>query len=337
LGVPFVQKYSLIRYIMRQRWTGRDRYPLVLMLEPLFRCNLACMGCGKIAYPEEILNRRLSIDDCLCAVDECGAPVVSITGGEPLIHQDLQRIAAGITGRRKFVYLCTNGLLLKSKLQEYRPSPYLTFSVHLDGPREQHDALAGRPGVFDSAVEAITAARRRGFRVTVNCTVYNGSSPDKQADFFDFVTALGVEGITLSAAYHYERARREDLFLKRRDTHQFFRDLFRLGKGRRWPFNHSTLFLDFLAGRQNYHCTPWGNPTRNVFGWQRPCYLRVGEGCASTFRALMDETDWSGCGPERDPKCADCMLHCGYEPTAVQDAVAHPLKALRVWMRSSMS
>lgn len=337
MGVPLIQKYRVARYIVGQRVLGRKRYPLVLMIEALFRCNLTCQGCGKIAYPQEVLNRRLSVDDCLAAVEECGAPIVSITGGEPLLHDEMARIVASFVGRKKFVYLCTNGLLLSSRIQDYTPSAYLTFSVHLDGHREQHDFLAGREGVFDTAVKAITLARERKFRVTVNCTVYDGVMPEVQAGFFDKVTALGVEGITLSPAYHYERAPRGDIFLERRQSHDFFRELFRLGKGRGWKFNHSTLFLDFLAGNQTYQCTPWGNPTRNVLGWQKPCYLRVGEGVAASYASLMEETDWSRCGFGRDPRCANCMLHSGYEPTAVNDAVSHPLKAFFVQLRGPVT
>jgi hopanoid biosynthesis associated radical SAM protein HpnH len=335
MSIPLRQRYRIALYIVLQKMRGRRRYPLVLMLEPLFQCNLACAGCGKIDYPDHILRKRLSVEECLAAVDECGAPVVSIPGGEPLIHKDMPRIVAGIVARKKYVYLCTNALLLKAKLAEYSPSPYLTFSIHLDGLRGRHDASVCREGVFDTAVEAIREARRRGFRVNVNCTLFQGEDPDAVAEFFDFCAGLGVDGITVSPGYDYERAPRQDIFLPRRQSKRLFREILKRGKvrGRRWPLNHSGLFLDFLAGNQDYSCTPWSNPTRNVFGWQRPCYLIADGGYAKSFRALMEETDWEHYGAGRHPACSNCMAHCGYEGTAVDDAVAHPVKALSIFLR----
>jgi hopanoid biosynthesis associated radical SAM protein HpnH len=333
MGVPFVQRFRIARYVINQKLKGRRRYPLVLMLEPLFRCNLACAGCGKIDYPEEILNRRLSVDECLSASDECGAPIVSISGGEPLIHEGMPKIVASLVKRKKFVYLCTNGLLLQTRIKDYAPSLYLTISVHLDGNRERHDALTCRRGVFDSAVEAVKLTSAKGFRVTINFTLYEGMTAQEIADFFDFVMALGVEGITVSPGYGYTRAPQKDIFLRRTQSKELFREIFKLGKGRNWRFNQSILFLDFLAGNQAYKCTPWGNPTRNIFGWQRPCYLLVNEGCATSFKAFMEETEWSRYGIDRNPKCANCMLHSGFEPTAVNDALAHPFKALYVYLR----
>ncbi|MBA2491961.1 MAG: adenosyl-hopene transferase HpnH [Gammaproteobacteria bacterium] len=332
MGVPLRQQYRVARYLLAQRLQRKERYPLVLMLEPLFRCNLACAGCGKIDYPEDILNRRLSVAESLSAVDECGAPMVSIAGGEPLVHKEMPEIVAGIVARKKFVYLCTNALLLEKRLDDYRPSPYLTMSIHLDGNRERHDASVCRDGVFDKATQAIRLALEKGFRVTVNCTLFQGESAHEVAEFFDYATALGVEGITVSPGFSYEHAPQQQVFLQRTGAKQLFRDIFKLGKKRRWAFNHSSLFLDFLAGNQTYHCTPWGNPTRNVFGWQRPCYLLVDEGYAPTFNALMEETDWDRYGTGRNPKCANCMAHCGYEPTAVSDTFTHPLRALQTFM-----
>ena len=335
MGIPFRQQLRIGAYILKQKIRGVRRYPLVLMLEPLFRCNLACAGCGKIDYPEEILNRRLSVEECLAAVDECGAPVVSIPGGEPLIHKDMPRIVRGIVARKKFVYLCTNALLLEKKLGDYEPSPYLAFSVHLDGLRERHDASVCQEGVFDRAVAAIRKALERGFRVNVNCTLFQGESPEEVADFLDFLTELGVEGATIAPGFSYERAPQQDVFLQRSASKRLFREVFRLGRkrGSRWRLSHSALYLDFLAGNQAYQCTPWGNPTRNVFGWQKPCYLLSDDGYAPSFQALMQETDWDAWGVGRNPKCANCMAHCGFEPTAVNDAVSHPLKALRVSLR----
>ncbi len=333
MTVPLIQQVRVGAYIMKQRMRGIERYPLVLMLEPLFRCNLACPGCGKIDYEDQVLNQRLSVDECLAAVDECGAPIVSIPGGEPLIHKDIKPIVDGITGRKKFVYLCTNGLLLQKKLDQFSPTPYLTFSVHLDGMKEHHDKAVDQDGTFDQAVAAIHEARRRGFRVNVNCTLFDQMNADEAAAFFDFcMNDLGVEGITISPGYAYERAPDQENFLNRRKTKQLFRDLLGRPNAKGWKFSQSTLFMDFLAGNQTYHCTPWGNPTRNIFGWQRPCYL-LSEGYAPTFRALMDETDWQSYGTGNYEKCANCMVHCGYEATAVADTVAHPLKALKVFLK----
>ncbi|MGD8809100.1 MAG: adenosyl-hopene transferase HpnH [Gammaproteobacteria bacterium] len=333
MAVPLRQGLKVGWYIVKQQLSGNKRYPLVLMLEPLFRCNLACAGCGKIDYPDPILNRRLSVEECLEAVDECGAPVVSIPGGEPLLHKEIVEIVEGIVARGKFVYLCTNAMLLEKRLHLFKPSPYLTFSVHLDGLKEEHDKAVCQDGVFDRAVKAIRAARAAGFRVNVNCTLFDNASPEATARYFDFVTnELDVEGVTVSPGYAYERAPDQTHFLSRRKTKDLFRAVFRLGKGKKWRFSQSTMFLDFLAGNQEYHCTPWGNPTRNIFGWQRPCYL-LGEGYVSSFKQLMEETDWDSYGTGKYEKCANCMVHCGYEPTAVTETVTHPLRALKVWFK----
>jgi hopanoid biosynthesis associated radical SAM protein HpnH len=333
MAVPLRQQIKVGLYILGQRLRRRKRYPLVLMLEPLFRCNLACAGCGKIDYPDEILDQRISVEDALGAAEECGAPIVSIAGGEPLIHKEMPQIVAGLVERRRFVYLCTNALLLRKRMKDYQPSPYLTFSVHLDGNRDRHDASVCQDGVYDRAVAAVREALDRGFRVTVNCTLFQGESPEEVAEFFDDMMALGVEGVTVAPGFSYERAPRQDVFLQRRGSFQLFRDIFRLGQGKRWRLNHSSLYLDFLAGNQPYQCTAWGNPTRNVFGWQRPCYLLVGEGYAPTFQSLIEETEWDRYGVGRNAKCANCTVHCGFEPTAVNDAVGNPLKAFRVWLR----
>ncbi|MAH84726.1 MAG: hopanoid biosynthesis associated radical SAM protein HpnH [Rhodospirillaceae bacterium TMED8] len=333
MSVPIIQQLRVGTYIIKQRLLGINRYPLVLMLEPLFRCNLACPGCGKIDYENNILNKRLSVEECLEAVDECGAPIVSIPGGEPLIHREIRDIVLGITQRKIFVYLCTNGLLLEKKLDKFTPTPYLTFSVHLDGMRKHHDKAVDQEGTFDTAVSAIREAKKRGFRVNVNCTLFDQMSADEAAEFFNFcMNDLGVEGITVSPGYAYERAPNQDHFLNRRKTKQLFRDILSRAEARVWRFSQSTLFMDFLAGNQSYNCTPWGNPTRNIFGWQRPCYL-LSEGYASSFQDLMEETNWEAYGTGNYEKCANCMVHCGYEATAVADMIAHPLKALSVFIR----
>lgn len=318
---------------MRKHLAGQKRYPLALMLEPLFRCNLACAGCGKIDYPDDILNQRLSLRQCLDAVDECNAPVVSIAGGEPLLHKEMPAIVQGIIARRKFVYLCTNALLMEKKLDQYKPSLFFVWSVHLDGDRQMHDRSVCQEGVYERAVAAIRLAKERGFRVNINCTLFNDADPGKVAAFFDTAKTMGIDGITVSPGYAYERAPEQQHFLTRGTTKQLFRDILQIGNGgRKWAFSQSSLFLDFLAGNQTYHCTPWGNPTRTVFGWQRPCYL-LGEGYAKTFRELMEETDWDTYGTGKYEKCANCMVHSGYEATAVMDTLAHPLKACGIALR----
>lgn len=327
MGVPLRQQFTVAKYLLKQKLSGNKKYPLVLMLEPLFRCNLACAGCGKIDYPDEILNRRLSVEECLDAVDECGAPIVSIAGGEPLLHKELPQVVEGIIARGKYVYLCTNALLLKKRIDDYKPSPYLTFSIHLDGNEERHDASVCQQGVFDRAVDAIKLAIARGFRVTINCTLFQGENSSEIAAFLDYCNELGVEGATIAPGFSYEHAPQQDIFIKMRDSKQLFRDVFKLGKGRKWQLNHSSLYLDFLAGNQSYNCTPWGNPTRNVFGWQKPCYLLVDEGYAPSFKSLMEETPWDKYGNSKNPKCANCMAHCGFEASAVEDAMRNPFKA----------
>jgi hopanoid biosynthesis associated radical SAM protein HpnH len=331
VGVSLRQKAAVGSYVLKQRLTGRKRYPLVLMLEPLFRCNLACFGCGKIDYPDAILNKRLSVKECLDAVDECGAPMVAIPGGEPLIHKEIGEIVKGIVARKKFVSLCTNALLLEKKLHLFEPSPYLFFSVHLDGLKEHHDKSVCMEGGFEKAVAAIKAAKAKGFAVNVNCTIFDGHPAEDIAAFLDLTEELGV-GVSISPGYAYERAPDQQHFLNRRKTKELFRNVFALGKGKKWNLTHSDMFLDFLAGNQEFHCTPWGMPTRNVFGWQKPCYL-LGEGYAKTFAELMETTDWDAYGTGRYEKCANCMAHCGYEATATEATVQRPLAALALAWR----
>jgi hopanoid biosynthesis associated radical SAM protein HpnH len=337
MAIPLLQMYRVARYIAGRKLRRDKRYPLVLMLEPLFMCNLACSGCGKIDYPKEVLQKRVSVEDALKAVDECGAPMVSIPGGEPLIHKEMPQIVAGIVARKKFIYLCTNAILLAKHIDEYTPSPYLTFSIHLDGNRERHDESVCQEGVFDKAVAAIKLARSKGFRVTINCTLFSGEDPQDVAEFFDMATGLGVEGITVSPGYSYQHAPRQDVFLGRKASKELFRGIFSRGKHRRggasWSFNQSSLFLDFLAGNQSYQCTPWSNPTYNVFGWQRPCYLLSDEGYADTYQSLIEDTEWDKYGVGKNPRCDNCMAHCGFEGTAVNDAFSHPLKAMWISLR----
>ena len=324
MGVPVSQMYTVASYVLGQRIRGNKHYPLVLMLEPLFRCNLACAGCGKIQYPAHVLKKNLSPEQCFAAVDECGAPMVSIPGGEPLLHPQIKEIVEGLVARKKYIYLCTNALLLKEKLDEFKPSKYLTFSVHMDGQKDHHDFAVCREGTYDIAVEGIREAVKRGFRVTTNTTLFDGADPVSVRNFFDEMMKLGVEGMMLSPGYSYDKAPDQQHFLGKRKTRALFTKILsnrKTGKGG-WRFNQSPLFLEFLMGKRNYSCTPWGMPTYNVFGWQKPCYL-LQDGYADTFQELIDTTSWDSYGTESgNPKCANCMVHSGYEASAVHDTFA---------------
>ena len=318
MAVPVSQMWTVATYVLKQRIRGRKRYPLVLMLEPLFRCNLACAGCGKIQYPAHVLKQNLSPEECFRAVDECGAPMVSIPGGEPLMHPQIAEIVEGLVARKKYIYLCTNALLLKEKIDLFKPSKYLTFSVHMDGEREHHDLSVCREGGFDAALEGVKEAVQRGFRVTTNTTLFDGADPNSVRAFFDQMMDLGVEGMMLSPGYSYEKAPDQKHFLGRARTRRLFRAMLSNRKAK-WVFNQSPLFLEFLMGKRDYPCTPWGMPTFNLFGWQKPCYL-LQDGYADTFEELMQETEWNKYGTESgNPKCANCMVHSGYEASAVHD------------------
>jgi hopanoid biosynthesis associated radical SAM protein HpnH len=310
--------WTVSTYVLRQKLAGRKRYPLVLMLEPLFRCNLACAGCGKIQYPAHILKQDLSPEDCFKAVDECGAPVVSIPGGEPMMHPQIDKIVAGLVARKKYIYLCTNALLLKEKLHLFQPSKYLSFSVHVDGQKEHHDFSVCREGGYDIAIEGIREAVKRGFRVTTNTTLFDGADPKSVRAFFDEMMDAGVESMMLSPGYSYDKAPDQKHFMGRARIRRLFRAMLSNRK-KAWRFNQSPLFLEYLMGKRNYRCTPWGMPTYNIFGWQKPCYL-LQDGYAESYKELMETTEWSGYGTESgNPQCANCMVHCGYEPSAVDD------------------
>ena len=323
MAIQLQQAIAVGKYLVTQRLMGRKRFPLVLMLEPLFRCNLACSGCGKIQHPTEILKQNLTPQQCFAAVTECGAPVVSIPGGEPLLHPQIDEIVEGLVQRKKFVYLCTNGLLLEKSLDKFKPSPYLTFSVHLDGLREQHDKCVDRQGVFDKAIAAIKAAKAKGFRVTTNTTVFEGADPKLIQEFFDYLETLNLDGMMVSPGYSYEWAPDQENFLKREQTKALFREILAPWKSgnKKWNFNHNPLFLEFLMGEQDFDCTPWGSPSYSVLGWQKPCYL-LNEGHYNSYKELIANTQWSNYGKNSgNPQCADCMVHCGYEPTAASAAM----------------
>jgi hopanoid biosynthesis associated radical SAM protein HpnH len=335
MGVPISQMWTVATYVLRQKMAGKKRYPLVLMLEPLFRCNLACAGCGKIQYPAHILKRNLTPEQCFKAVEACGAPMVSIPGGEPLLHPQIGEIVAGLVERQKYIYLCTNALLLREKIDLFKPSKYLTFSVHMDGQREHHDFSVCREGGYDLAVEGIKEAVKRGYRVTTNTTLFDGADPRSVRAFFDEMMNLGVEGMMLSPGYSYDKAPDQSHFMGKEKTRQLF-SLILSNRRKRWYFNQSPLFLEYLMGLRDYACTPWGMPTYNLFGWQKPCYL-IQDGYTDTFAELLEKTDWRKYGTgSGNPRCANCMMHSGYEATAVNDTFGS-LKGLWDTVRATFS
>jgi len=318
MAVPVSQMWTVASYVLRQKLAGRKRYPLVLMLEPLFRCNLACAGCGKIQYPAHILKTDLSVEDCMKAVDECEAPMVSIPGGEPLMHPQIDKIVEGLVARKKYIYLCTNALLLKEKLHLFKPSKYLSFSVHVDGQKEHHDFSVCREGGYELALDGIREAVAAGFRVTTNTTLFDGADPKSVRTFFDEMMEVGVESMMVSPGYSYDKAPDQKHFMGRARTRRLFRAMLSNRK-KTWRFNQSPLFLEYLMGKRSYQCTPWGMPTYNIFGWQKPCYL-LQDGYAETYKELMETTEWASYGTESgNPQCANCMVHCGYEPSSVDD------------------
>jgi hopanoid biosynthesis associated radical SAM protein HpnH len=328
--VPLNQAIKVGAYVVTQHLKGVKRYPMVLMLEPLFRCNLACQGCGKIDYPSDILNQRLSVADAIEAARECPAPIIAIAGGEPLLHKELPQIVEAYLKMGKFVILCTNALLLEKKIDQYKPHKNFCWDIHLDGDKDMHDKSVDQDGVYERAIDAIKLSKSKGFRTSINCTLFEGADPDRVAAFFDLIADMDIEGVMTSPGYAYERAPDQEHFLNRTRTKELFRAIFKRGaeskkRGKVWKFTQSPLFLDFLAGNQTYACTPWGNPTRNVFGWQRPCYL-LGEGYAKTYKELMDSTDWDKYGVGNYEKCSDCMVHSGFEATAVMDSIKNPWK-----------
>ncbi|MBX5469635.1 MAG: adenosyl-hopene transferase HpnH [Thermoleophilaceae bacterium] len=329
MPVSLRQTLKVGSYILRQKLKGREKYPLIVELEPLFQCNLACAGCGKIQHPDHVLKRRMPVEQAVAAIEECGAPMVSIAGGEPLIHPEIHVIVDELVKRKKFVYLCTNALLLEKKIDNFEPSPYFSWAIHIDGLRERHDESVCRPGVFDKAVRAIEVAKERGFRVTTNTTFFTHDTPENVRRVLDFLNdELEVDLMMISPAYAYEKAPDQEHFLGVKQTRELFSQAFAGGRRKKWRLNHSPLFLDFLEGKVDYECTPWGIPSYSLFGWQRPCYL-MADGYAKTYKELIETTDWSKYGRGKDPRCENCMAHCGYEPTAVLKTAGSLRQSLR--------
>ena len=334
MGVSLRQSLGLGLYLAQQKLRGREKYPLLVELEPLFACNLSCPGCGKIQQPAEILRQRMPVERAVAAIEECGAPMVSIAGGEPLLHPEIDRLVAELTRRRKGVYLCTNGFLLRRKLHLFEPSPYFAFALHLDGLQERHDASVGREGIFQRAVEAIRAAQRAGFRVTTNTSFFTHDSPETVREVLDYLNdELQVDDMMISPAYAFEQAPDQQHFLPVEQTQRLFREAFRGGRREKWRLNHSPLFLDFLEGKLDFACTAWGIPSYSIFGWQQPCYL-LADGYTSTYQELVGTTDWDSYGRGRNPRCANCMAHCGYEPTAVLETSKSFTQSVRAFANS---
>ena len=332
MPIPLRQNLKVASYLVRQRLAKKDKFPLIVELEPLFSCNLACPGCGKIQYPTEVLRKRLTVEEAVGAIEESGAPMVSIAGGEPLLHPQIEQIVKELIKRKRFVYLCTDAILLKRRIERFSPSPYFSWVVHLDGLRERHDQAVDREGVFDTAVEAIKLAKSKGFRVTTNSTFFTTDSPKTVREVLDFLNdELKVDAMMISPAYAYEKAPDQDHFLGVRQTRELFSKAFADGRRKKWRLNHTPLFLDFLEGKEDYQCTPWGIPSYSIFGWQRPCYL-MGDGYAETYKELVETTDWSKYGRGNDPRCDNCMAHCGYEPSAVMATT----KSLRQSLRAAV-
>lgn len=331
MTMPVRQSIRIASYLAAQRLRGREKFPLLVELEPLFACNLKCAGCGKIQHPADELRRRMPVEQALEAMEECGAPMVSIAGGEPLMHPEIDRLANELVARKKFVYLCTNALLVRKWWDrfDFRPSPYFAFTVHIDGLRERHDASVQQDGVFDEAVEAVRWLKDRGFRVTSNSTFFTTDSPQSVIDVLNFLNDdLRVDQMMISPAYAYEKAPDQEHFLGVQETHELFRKVFSGGNRKKWRLNHTPLFLDFLEGKVDFPCTAWGIPSYSLYGWQRPCYL-MSDGYTKTYRELIETTDWDSYGRGRDPRCANCMAHCGYEPTAVLATMGSLKQSLR--------
>src|SRR5487761_254076 len=329
MSIPLRQKVRVGAYLMSQRLRHVEKSPLVLQLEPLYQCNLECAGCGKIQHPDDILRRRLSVQQCIDAIEECGAPVVSIAGGEPLVHKEIDQIVGALLERKKFVYLCTNAILMERKIDLFKPNPYFAWSIHMDGLKERHDESVCRDGVFDKAVAAIKEAKSRGFRVTTNTTFFTQDDSTSVRDVLDFLNDdLKVDNMQISPAYAYEKAPDQEHFMDVERTRAIFKEAFADGRRRKWRLNHSPLFLDFLEGKVDFSCTAWGIPSYSIFGWQRPCYL-LSDGYVGSYKELLETTEWENYGRGRNPKCANCMAHCGYEPTAVMSTMGSLRESLR--------
>ncbi len=333
MPVPLRQSIKVGTYMAKQKLAKRDKFPLIVELEPLFACNLACNGCGKIQHPTEVLRQRLTVEQAVAAVEECGAPMVSIAGGEPLLHPQIAEMVQALLDKGRYVYLCTNALLLERKLEKFTPHPRFSWVIHIDGLRERHDESVSREGTFDKAVSAIKKAKELGFKVNTNTTFFTTDSPNTVREVLDFLNdELHVDQMMISPGYAYEKAPDQVSFLSTRTSQQLFTEAFGEGRRKHWRLNHSPLFLDFLEGKVDFECTPWGIPSYSVFGWQKPCYL-MADGYCETYAELIETTEWDRYGRGKDPRCANCMAHCGYEPSAVLATT----KSLKQSLRAALS
>jgi hopanoid biosynthesis associated radical SAM protein HpnH len=315
--MPLRQSIRLAAYLAKQKIRGVEKFPLLVELEPLFACNLKCAGCGKIAQPASLLKQRMPVEQAVGAIEESGAPMVSIAGGEPLMHPQIDEIVRQLLDRGKIVFLCTNAVLLPKHLHRFTPHKNFAWMVHIDGLRERHDESVAKDGVFDQAVAAIQLAQQKGFRVNTNTTFFDTDTPQDVIDVLDYLNdELGVDNMQISPGYAYEKAPDQEHWLGVEQTRELFRKAFSSGRRRKWRLNHSPLFLDFLEGKVDFDCTAWAIPSYSLLGWQRPCYL-LDDGYVETYRELIEDTDWSAFGRGKDERCANCMAHCGYEPSAV--------------------
>ncbi|HEY2172645.1 MAG TPA: adenosyl-hopene transferase HpnH [Mycobacteriales bacterium] len=331
MSIPLRQSARIGAYLFKQKVTRKDKFPLIVELEPLFACNLSCPGCGKIQHPADVLKQRMPVEQAIGAIEECGAPMVSIAGGEPLMHPQIDVIVNELVKRKKYVYLCTNAVLLRKRIErfDFKPSPYFSFVVHVDGLKERHDEAVDKEGVFDEAIAAIKEVKRRGFTVNTNSTFFNTDTPQTIIDVLDFLNDdVKVDQMMISPAYAYEKAPDQEHFLGVQETRELFQKAFADGRRKKWRLNHSPLFLDFLEGKVDFGCTAWGIPSYSLKGWQKPCYL-MADGYTETYRELIDTTDWDSYGRGKDERCNNCMAHCGYEPTAVLATMGSLKESLR--------
>ena len=331
MAIPLRQSARVGWYLFNQKLHRREKFPLLVELEPLFACNLKCPGCGKIQQPHDLLRQRMPVERAVAAIEESGAPMVSIAGGEPLMHPQIDVMVAEFVKRKKYVYLCTNAELVRKRWDKFnfKPSPYFAFTIHVDGLRERHDEAVAKEGVFDEAMEAIKFLKEKGFRVTTNSTFFSNDTPQNVIDVLNMLNdEVKVDNMMISPAYAYEKAPDQDHFLGVTETRELFKKAFAGGNRKRWRLNHSPLFLDFLEGKVDFECTAWGIPSYSLLGWQRPCYL-MADGYVKTYKELVETTDWSKYGRGRDERCNNCMAHCGYEPTAVLATMGSLKQSLR--------
>jgi hopanoid biosynthesis associated radical SAM protein HpnH len=329
MAMPLRQSLRLGTYLIKQKLRRNDKFPLLVELEPLFACNLKCAGCGKIAQPASLLKQRMPVEQAVGAIEESGAPMVSIAGGEPLMHPQIDEIVRQLLARNKIVFLCTNALLLPKHLHKFRPHRNFAWMVHIDGLKERHDASVNKEGGFDAAVDAIRQAKAAGFRVMTNTTFFNTDTPTDVIGVLDYLNdVVEVDLMQISPGYAYEKAPDQEHWLGVEETRELFRKSFADGRRKKWRLNHSPVFLDFLEGKRDLQCTAWGIPSYSLLGWQRPCYL-LDDSYAKTYKELIETTDWDAFGRGKDPRCANCMAHCGYEPTAVIATMGSLKESLR--------